>query len=266
MDPSSIIQMNEVCYDERVDRSEVALFDTVDVMYAAALDPRHWDDALVQLARLCGAEAAGIRLEGDLCTQRWIGLEPKFNAAYVEHYWRHDPWAAPARAMPTGSAGFGDMIVARRELEKSEFYNELSKPYGLDDLVGGVIKAAPGKLVTLGVMGAKNLRFGADQKLLIERLIPHLGRALSIGERLLCTPTDHPRPTLEERLRCRYGLTRAEASVAVHIGRGRVPKEVAVALGTSWNTVRSQLRRVFEKTKTRRQNELARLISQLEST
>ena len=242
-----------------------AVLETIDLIYAAALEPSLWDDALRGVARLCGAQAAGIRVErGTELTQRWIGLEEKFNAAYVDHYWREDPWALPARARPPGDAGFGDMIVPRRELLKSAFYNELSKPYGLDDLVGAVITRTPERMITLGVMGATRTRFSEPQKVLIERLVPHLARAIYIGERLLFSPVESGVPTLEERLQVGYALTRAEARVAAHVGRGFVPKQAAVAIGTSWNTVRFQLRQVYAKTRTSGQAELARLCARLE--
>lgn len=242
-----------------------AVLDAVDLIYAAALSPVLWDDALHAVARLCGAQAAGIRIErASELTQRWVGLEAKFNAAYVEHYWREDPWAVPARQLTPGTAGYGDMICPRRDLLESAFYNDLSKPYGLDDLVGAVISRTPERLITLGVMGPPRTRFSDSQKVLVERLIPHLGRAIQIGERLLCSPVETSCATLEERMRLSYGLTRAEARVAAHVGRGLVPKQVAVALGTSWNTVRFQLRQVYAKTRTSGQVDLARLLARLE--
>lgn len=239
---------------------DASLLDTVALFYDAALCPEHWDDALTRLAQLCGAEAAGLRMQGEEVTQRWVGLEPQFNRAYVEHYWRDDPWATPASAIPVGTVAYGDMIVPRRTLERTSFYNELSKPYGLDDLVGGVVSRSDRSLITLGIMGRTHVRFGAAQQRIVERLLPHLSRALSIGERLLNAPSGDLRPNLEERLRRSYGLTRAEARVAVLIAQGLVPKEAAAALGTSWNTVRTQLCRVFAKTGTTRQLELARLL------
>jgi DNA-binding CsgD family transcriptional regulator len=57
-----------------------------------------------------------------------------------------------------------------------------------------------------------------------------------------------------------YGLTAAEARVALLLGRGLVPKEIAAELGTTWNTVRFQLRQVYAKTQTTGQSALVRLL------
>jgi len=70
---------------------------------------------------------------------------------------------------------------------------------------------------------------------------------------------------IEERLRTVHGLTAAEARVAVRIGRGASPKEVAAELGSSWYTVRSQLRQIFSKTERRSQSALTRLVTLLET-
>ncbi len=66
-------------------------------------------------------------------------------------------------------------------------------------------------------------------------------------------------------LRALFGLTRAEAAVARLIARGEGVDAAAPALGVAPTTLRWHLRRVFEKTDTRRQAELARLLARLES-
>lgn len=79
---------------------------------------------------------------------------------------------------------------------------------------------------------------------------------------LVSDPAVRPEPPVE-RLVALYGLTRAEAQVAVLVGRGCVPKEAAATLGTSYDTVRSHLARVFAKTGARSQAELVALLLQL---
>jgi DNA-binding CsgD family transcriptional regulator/PAS domain-containing protein len=57
-----------------------------------------------------------------------------------------------------------------------------------------------------------------------------------------------------------FNLTRAEASLAVRLASGLSLDEAAADLGIARNTVRAQLRAVFEKTGATRQAELVRLI------
>lgn len=62
-----------------------------------------------------------------------------------------------------------------------------------------------------------------------------------------------------------FGLTPAEARLAMYIGSGKRPTEAADELAVSHNTVRCQLSNVFAKTSTRRQADLVRLLSLLDS-
>ncbi|WP_165690794.1 helix-turn-helix transcriptional regulator [Consotaella salsifontis] len=68
-----------------------------------------------------------------------------------------------------------------------------------------------------------------------------------------------PRTVLESA----FGLSPAEARVAVALAQGQTLGEIAKSSQLSRNTVRNQLAAVFEKTETRRQAELMRLIGKL---
>ncbi|MCC5812749.1 MAG: helix-turn-helix transcriptional regulator [Ectothiorhodospiraceae bacterium] len=68
-------------------------------------------------------------------------------------------------------------------------------------------------------------------------------------------------PALNEPLLVKlYGLTEAEARVAAGVTLGNSPEELAATMNVSVHTVRSQLKSVFRKTGTSRQNALARLL------
>ncbi len=68
-----------------------------------------------------------------------------------------------------------------------------------------------------------------------------------------------PQPN-PETLRRIFGLTGAEAKLAIRIPFGETPAEIARDLGVSVATIRCQLASIFSKTQTRRQTELATLI------
>ncbi len=64
----------------------------------------------------------------------------------------------------------------------------------------------------------------------------------------------------EETLRALFGLTRAEARVAIATTRGGTARQVAATLGVSVHTVRNQLQSVLEKTGASRQSEMVALL------
>lgn len=66
----------------------------------------------------------------------------------------------------------------------------------------------------------------------------------------------------KEHLRRRFGLTPAEAGVAMEIARGDGRKAAAARLGVADSTARMHLTRIFEKTGVRRQAELVRIVLQ----
>jgi DNA-binding CsgD family transcriptional regulator len=61
-------------------------------------------------------------------------------------------------------------------------------------------------------------------------------------------------------LRTLYGLTPAECRVALLLGDGQAPQQIANTVGVTENTVRSQIKSVFSKTGVKRQGELIRLL------
>jgi DNA-binding CsgD family transcriptional regulator len=78
----------------------------------------------------------------------------------------------------------------------------------------------------------------------------------------MADPEQRHRPPASH-LREIYGLTAAEAAVAGSIAQGQGVKDAAKALGIAPSTLRWHRQRVFEKTGTARQTELARLVERL---
>jgi DNA-binding CsgD family transcriptional regulator len=64
-----------------------------------------------------------------------------------------------------------------------------------------------------------------------------------------------------QQLRSHFGLTYAQARLAIEIAKGQGLKVCTQRLGIAMSTGRSHLRQIFQKTETRRQAELVRVIS-----
>ena len=73
-------------------------------------------------------------------------------------------------------------------------------------------------------------------------------------------PCEIPPPDTRQ-LRSHFGLTEAQAKLAIEITKGEGLKACTRRLGIAMSTGRTHLRQIFEKTETRRQAELVRLIS-----
>ncbi|HEX5421324.1 MAG TPA: hypothetical protein VFY39_15125 [Gammaproteobacteria bacterium] len=71
---------------------------------------------------------------------------------------------------------------------------------------------------------------------------------------------EHQSPLSKERLREAFGLTEAEARLAALLGAGQDVRCAAERLGITYGTARARLKTLFDKTQTRRQAELIRLL------
>lgn len=90
---------------------------------------------------------------------------------------------------------------------------------------------------------------------------PRPDRALIV----IVDPERHPEPPAA-LLRHLYGLTNNEARVALMVTRAEGLQPIADELSVSMTTVKTHLRHVFDKTGTRRQAELVRLLLMLDPT
>ncbi|MBX3231785.1 MAG: helix-turn-helix transcriptional regulator [Labilithrix sp.] len=163
-------------------------------VYAAAVEPAGWSEALRFLAGAVGGTACGFRVESfevPAVTQTWVGLEPAFERAYVERYWADDVWAIEARRGPVGFARTGDQLVSPKIRKANPFINELCVPYELDDLVGGLVALGPHEMISFAAMKPRGARpFDASHAELFEALIPHMRRALAIADTLQSAQRD----------------------------------------------------------------------------
>ncbi len=78
---------------------------------------------------------------------------------------------------------------------------------------------------------------------------------------IYCGPVEKSRGLDQVVLGSLYGLTQAESRLAIEISKGLELKEIALRLGVSRNTIKTQLKAIFSKTGTHRQQELVRLFS-----
>ena len=138
-----------------------------------------------------------------------------------------------------------DGIVARR---LDQLIGAATAPAG-SPRTGGTLPLGPGGAsLTVSPIGAgiSDVLAGGPRAIIV------LSAPIATGQ-----PVDN--------LKKRYGLTNAEARVAVAIAGGASPREVAETFGLSFHTVRNQLQRLYSKTETRRQSELVLLVARLSS-
>jgi DNA-binding CsgD family transcriptional regulator/PAS domain-containing protein len=87
--------------------------------------------------------------------------------------------------------------------------------------------------------------------------------ALGAAAAVFVTPPGNHSPPQFEALAALYDLTPTEARVMIEIASGKNRAETASTLGIADSTVKTHLARVFEKTQTSEQSDLAKLVARL---
>jgi DNA-binding CsgD family transcriptional regulator/PAS domain-containing protein len=113
---------------------------------------------------------------------------------------------------------------------------------------GGLLVSRRQQPLQVFVTPAKNLPLG-------------LGRT-ALAVVFITDPTQRERPS-PDVLCTFFALTPAEARVAMMLGHGSSPRQIAHFLGVSPNTIKTQLASIYGKTGTSRQGQLVRLLTRL---
>ena len=131
----------------------------------------------------------------------------------------------------------------------------------LDKLIRDAVSTAEGK----GLAAGGGLSITRNKRTALQVLVsPVQDRKVDASQTLraivfITDPEKKARPT-QDILRIMFGLTPAECRVALLLGDGKPPREIAKLLAVSPNTVKSQASIIYSKTRTSRHAELVRLL------
>lgn len=214
----------------------------LDLIYDAAAENDLWPHALTAIADLTRSEG-GILFGQSYTAQRIYfdfngRLNETCNLAYQERHMQN-PWSLHMEHQPAGRLVLSDEAVSPGDLQKSAFLPRDVDGRLLTILISSIRGKDLGRLSDAGVKDAAVLLFVID---------PANRRSIPLGQ-----------------IMDAYGLTHAEARVALAASSGNTIIENAKSLGLSPNTVKTHLRHVFAKTATGRQAELASLIAAIGS-
>lgn len=160
----------------------------IEGIYDAALDHARWQETLEDIAAFVGGTGA-ILYSHDLAVNRvtwatFTGMDPDAISAYEQYYSKIDARYAPALKLPTGTVLTEGTIMEQRELKKSEIYQDFLRPYDIPHIAASVLHTDP-EFVAISVQGSRRHgAFGAAELEKLQLLIPHLSRAVQIGNRL----------------------------------------------------------------------------------
>ena len=162
----------------------------IGAIYDAVLDPLAWSQLARTLAAAFDSESCGLQTRDLVAGTTQVfsitgNVEPKMAALYEAHYCETDLWVAGAARLPADTVIVGTDVASETALLRSEYYNDWAKASGMFHLLGAVTAVDPH---TIGIIGIHRSRdadaFDADRRRLLNRLLPHLRRALQLHRRL----------------------------------------------------------------------------------
>lgn len=176
--------------------NERGLLDVIDVIYDAATPQGSWTEVGNALLELFGAGSASIMAGNPAAGERKLlyrgDLPLDAAVAYRDHYWTVDLWTnraakAIARAKDPSRPGVwrSGTLVTDTEFLRSEFYADFGRRLGLRYVVGTVIPIDGTNFMPIGLHRPPTSdHFEAVHVRMLERLAPHLRRAMLLGDRL----------------------------------------------------------------------------------
>lgn len=167
-----------------------------DEIYEAAAGEMPWARVCEGMMRLVGATGASM-MSGDIARGAAEILyhgEIPLDAveAYRSHYRTVDLWTTRAAGMAAGGGAAGlprvwtsGTLVPDREYLGSEFYADFGRRLGLRYVVGAVVPLGEAGALPIGLHRPEGAApFEATDARLIERLLPHLRRAMQLRHRM----------------------------------------------------------------------------------
>jgi DNA-binding CsgD family transcriptional regulator/PAS domain-containing protein len=162
-----------------------AFSEMVSLIYAAAVSPELWDEAVANIHQALAAATIGIGQArcstlafADGVSRSMTGnLDPEADRAYGEHFGRLDYVLQAVERGPVGVLHTGTELITPRT--HTEFYADWIRPNGLGDgiFVRLTESAKPTSFVVAGSQGSE--AFDTEERTtLLTLLVPHLRQAL----------------------------------------------------------------------------------------
>ena len=168
------------------------ILELVELIYAAAVDAQHWPVFLDALAEILDAGPTSLVSFTDIdVTPRavlsaTVRIDDASAIRYDNDFSVKDPFAIKGKhLLVAGTVMSGQMILTDRELENTDFYQDLMRPLGVFHQAAVTIEhneSSTAALTTVRSRGAGP--YGHAELSLLTAILPHLRQGLRLGTKL----------------------------------------------------------------------------------
>ena len=109
-------------------------------------------------------------------------MEPDYVKKYIDYYHSVNPIWQSVPTAPVGTVQTDTMVIPRRELSRTEFFNDFLMPQRMEGLLNAVVLLEEERQTVVTVQGQR--QFEASDVELYKLLTPHLQRAVQINIKL----------------------------------------------------------------------------------
>jgi DNA-binding CsgD family transcriptional regulator/PAS domain-containing protein len=154
-------------------------------IYDASLDDSRWTATLGSIVDLAGGQSGGlvwIGAAGGAVISHAVGVEPAYIKSYIETYEPLDPSRSVLHASVGQIQTIRDWIDVD-EFRTTAFYNEWTRPQGLEDAANILLDKSAEGVSRLSIMKAGG---PVDRRMyqVISHLTPHMQRAMLVRQKL----------------------------------------------------------------------------------
>lgn len=168
--------------------ADAVVSDVLESIYAAALDPGRWPEALEQLSQAVGGLGTLIlplHVSSGIPTIQSASLDES-TEAYRRDWWRYDCRSEAGKARNVTSGIFTDHdVLDANAMRRDPFYQEFLRPHGLGAFICNLSMPTPHQVVSVSVQ--RELRRGDFERSEMDRfalLGSHAARAIAISTKL----------------------------------------------------------------------------------
>ena len=165
------------------------LLATIEAIYAAGMNAELWADALALVTQLIGGVGSTIEVidRRSFTNLNFFshGVPPPGEIAYLNYYASISPRIPDALRQPAGELTWDYRILDEKGIDRSPFYSEFLAPMGMRYAIAGILKTADTEFGAFAVQrSSQQGHVDRDEIELMERLTPHVSRALDMTRRL----------------------------------------------------------------------------------
>ncbi|MGJ0533785.1 helix-turn-helix transcriptional regulator [Methylocystis sp.] len=152
---------------------------------AAGAEAQHWPDALDEIARFLDARFAALLFEDRCSALLELKHSTRAEKAWIVEYLRNHRKLDPVKARVLAEIGVGrafssEDFVSRDELHRSGAYQRWMAPFGLADMIGGVIhRSETGVCLFVAFRDDSAGLADIEAKGRLDALLPHLAKAIA---------------------------------------------------------------------------------------